>query len=293
MIRTDQEFACGRGGVVDRRAFLRAVALGAAAVALPNQLVADPYAPLPPRRPARPVRIRGQVRGRWGGGGIGGVAVSDGLDVVATASDGTFELVSTDDRQFVQLSVPGGYAIPLNPTGTARFYLPVQPDAAGEMEAVFELERTRESDERHAFMLLADPQTQNEQEVEWFRQEMVPDVVSVVGELGYREVFGIACGDLMYNNLEHFPGYELAVSEMGVPFFQVVGNHDMDHESWTDEKATATFSRHFGPNYYSFDRGAIHYVVLDNVFWYLVGERPGAGRAGPHRDRRHAHPRPG
>lgn len=266
MIRTDDLLARGRRSVLGRRAFLRTAALGAAALALPTRLSADPYAPLGPRRPARPVRIRGQVRGP--GGGVGGVAVSDGLDVVGTARDGTFELVSTADQRFLQMSVPAGHAIPVNPTGTARFYQPIRPDSDDEMEAVFGLERLSRPDERHAFLMLADPQTQNEQEVEWLHQETVPDVKELVAGLGVDEVFGIACGDIMYNNLEHFPGYERAVSAMGVPFYQVVGNHDMDFEARTDEDATATFSRHFGPRYYSFDRGAVHYVVLDDVFWH-------------------------
>ena len=72
MIRTYDTRACGRGSVVGRRAFLRTAALGTAALALPSSLIADPYAPLAPRHPARPVRIRGLVR-RRGGGGIGGV----------------------------------------------------------------------------------------------------------------------------------------------------------------------------------------------------------------------------
>ncbi|MGD2153373.1 MAG: calcineurin-like phosphoesterase family protein [Gemmatimonadales bacterium] len=266
MIRTDD--TPGRAGstVLDRRAFLRMAGLTVTALALPTRVIANPYAPLAPRRPARPVRIRGRVRA--GAGGVGGVAVSDGLDVVGTARDGTFELVSTADRPFLQLSVPSGYAIPVNPTGTARFYQPIRSDADGEMEAVFELERLSRSDGRHTFVLLADPQTQSAQEVEWFRGETVPDVRGVVAGLGEEEVFGIAGGDIMYDNLEHFPGYERAVSEMGVPFFQVVGNHDMDYEARTDEDATATFSRHFGPRYYSFERGAVHYVMLDDVFWH-------------------------
>jgi hypothetical protein len=262
MIRTNDK----SGHTIDRRAFLRTAALSAAALALPPRLIADPYGQLAPRGPVRPVRIRGQVRER--SGGIGGVAVSDGLDVVGTARDGTFELVTTADRPFLQMSVPGGYEIPVSPTGTARCYQPIHPDADDEMEAVFELERTPDSDERHTFLLLADPQTQNEQEVEWLQEETVPDVKGLVAGLGNVEVFGVGCGDIMYNNLEHYPGYERAVSEMGVPFFQVVGNHDMDFEARTDEDATATFSRHFGPRYYSFERGTVHYVVLDDVFWH-------------------------
>jgi hypothetical protein len=266
MIRTYDGLARGRDCAVDRRAFLRTLGLSAAALATPTRLIAEANAPPTPRRRAWPVRIRGQVRAR--GAGIGGVAVSDGLDVVGTARDGTFELVSTADRPFLQISVPAGHAIPLNPTGTARFYQPIRPDSDDEMEAVFELERLSRSDERHTLLLLADPQTQNEQEVEWLHEETVPDVQGVVAGLGDKEVFGVACGDIMYNDLEHFPGYERAVSEMGIPFFQVVGNHDMDFAARTDEDATATFSRYFGPRYYSFERGAVHYVVLDDVFWH-------------------------
>jgi hypothetical protein len=58
---------------------------------------------------------------------------------------------------------------------------------------------------------------------------------------------------------------------MGIPFFQVVGNHDLDQESGTDEGSTDTFTRHFGPRYYSFNRGAVHYVILDDVFWHGTG----------------------
>ena len=81
----------------------------------------------------------------------------------------------------------------------------------------------------------------------------------------------MACGDLMYNHLELFPEYERAVKEMGVPFFQVIGNHDMDFTAAGDAHSGDTFSRHFGPRYYSFDRGAVHYVVLDDVFWHGSG----------------------
>ena len=39
----------------------------------------------------------------------------------------------------------------------------------------------------------------------------------------------------------------------------------------TDLTSTLTFQRRFGPRYYSFNRGAVHYVVLDDVFWYGDG----------------------
>jgi hypothetical protein len=154
--------------------------------------------------------------------------VTDGLETVATTGDGTFELVTTADRPFVAVSLPAGYRIPVSPTGTARCYRPLVPDARGEMNTVFDLEPLPGSDERHTLLLLPDPQTEDRQEAQWLQEQTVPDVRRTVAALGNQEVFGVACGDLM-------------------------------------------FSRHFGPRYYSFDRGAVHYVVLDDVFWHGSG----------------------
>jgi len=256
---------------LDRRAFLKAGALGAASLFLPESIRGE----LPPLRlrplpaPARPLRIRGQ--GRSEGRGVGDVPVSDGWDVVTTERDGTFELISSADRDFLRVSVPSGFRIPGNPSGTARFYRPISPDGAGQMGAVFDLERLEESDENHTVLLLADIQTQDAQEMTWFHEQTVPDVQETLRGLGNPEAFGIADGDIMYDHLELYPGFESAVSGMGIPFFQVVGNHDLDQESGIDEDSTRTFTGRFGPRYYSFDRGAVHYVVLDDVFWHGSG----------------------
>lgn len=52
---------------------------------------------------------------------------------------------------------------------------------------------------------------------------------------------------------------------MGIPFFQCLGNHDMDYDHGGDETSDVTFQQFYGPTYYSFNRGKAHYVVMDNV----------------------------
>jgi len=270
MDRMPRSVAADQPRVLDRRAFVRSLALGGAALALPTSVIADPYAPVRRRdTAARPVRVRGQVRAQ--GRGLAGVGVSDGLSVVDSAPDGSFELVTTARQQFLSICVPSGFEIPRNPTGTARFYQPIRPDPEGEMEALFELARLRRSDERHVLLLLADIQTTDAQEMRFFNEQTLPDLLQLLGQLGEVESFGAACGDIVYDHLELFPDYERAVSRLGIPFFQVVGNHDMDYDGLVDEASTATFSRHFGPRYYSFERGEVHYVVLDDVFWHGAG----------------------
>lgn len=250
---------------MDRRTFLRASA--GAAVVLPERILADPYAPLLRRRPASAaIRVRGRVT--TGGRGVAGVSITDGRDVVATASDGTYELISDDGRPFVHLAVPSGHRIPVGPSGTARFYHPLRAGARGEMEASWDLVPLDAPDDRHALLLLADPQTQDEEEMALFHSQTVPDVVETVRGLGGVETVAVACGDIMYDDLALYPEYERGVARMGVPFFQVVGNHDLDQDAATDLASTNTFTERFGPRYYAFDRGEVHYVVLDDVFWF-------------------------
>jgi 3',5'-cyclic AMP phosphodiesterase CpdA len=257
-------------GRISRREFLAGAASIGAALALPSALRADPLAPLRAvRRAAAPVRVRGRVTAL--GRPVRGAAVSDGLGVVATDAEGRFELVTDRARAHIAVTPPAGYAIPVNPTGTARLYQPLAPDVRGEAAALFSLTPLGASDERHGFLVLADPQTQDGYEMGRFHGETVPDVQASVKALGELPLFGVADGDIMYDNLALYTDYERAVKLMGVPFFQVVGNHDLDLDATSDEDSTATFTRRFGPRYYSFNRGRIHYVVLDDVFYYNGG----------------------
>jgi hypothetical protein len=58
---------------------------------------------------------------------------------------------------------------------------------------------------------------------------------------------------------------------MGLPFLQALGNNDLDFEARSAELATSTFMRHFGPTYYSWNVGAVHYVVLQDVLYHGTG----------------------
>jgi hypothetical protein len=244
-------------GGLSRRDFLAGAASLGAVLALPHPLRASP------------VRIRGRVTAL--GRGVRRAVITDGITVVDTGADGRFELIAQAHRKFVSVCPPSGYALPTSATGTARLYQPIVPDARGEAVARFDLMPLESPDEHHGFVVLADPQTQDAYEMGRLNTETVPDVSATIRRLGNIPLFGVSDGDIMYDNLGLFGDYERAVHRMGVPFFQVVGNHDLDLDAATDEDSTATFSRYFGPTWYSFNRGRIHYVVLDDVFYYKGG----------------------
>lgn len=247
-----------------RRQFLRDGLLGFAACGLRPRLIHAASAVV-----ARPIRVRGRVHS--GGTGLARVAVTDGIDVVVTAPDGTFELVTSSAADFIRLTVPSGYAIPRSRIGTAAHYAPVAANHLGEMTVEFGLSRMPDAGDRHSFFLLADVQTKVAEEMAWFHTQTIPDIVASRSELGDQDVFGIACGDIMYDNLGLYQEYERGVTVMDMPFFQVVGNHDLDLPSSTDRASTQTFCSRFGPRNYSFDRGEVHYVVLDDVMWHGAG----------------------
>jgi hypothetical protein len=254
----------------NRRQFLRRslTAAGAAAFVAPPSVSRLSRTPAGNPAPSRYVRVRGRVRA--GTRGIPNVALSDGLAVVTTDKAGDFELVTARDA-FVRCSIPGDYEIATQENGTAKLFQRVTAGATGDASMVFDLKPRAESAEHHGFLVLADPQTQNTRETGLFHAETVPDVQAVLKANTGLPTFGVGCGDMMFDDLSLFPEYERAVTRMGVPFFQVIGNHDLDLLARSDEMASVEFFERFGPTYYSFNVGAMHYIVLDDVMWHGSG----------------------
>lgn len=260
---------------MDRRTFLRLSSLAAATAAAgtlvsPERLLADPYAPhdiipfAPWRATQPPVRVTGHVHAN--GRGLANVRVSDGLSVVRTDRDGRYTLLADPMQPFVMVSTPSGYAPGRNASGTVRFYEPLNA-ARGTQQLDFALTRTGE-DRAHAMVLLADTQTKTRADTDTLHAESVPAVLEAVRGVGETPVFGVTCGDIMWDDLTLYPEYERAVTRMGIPFYQVIGNHDLEFAARTTEAAASTYEQHFGPTWYSFDRGEVHYVVLNDVFWF-------------------------
>ena len=217
-----------------------------------------------------PIRIRGRVL--TNGQGIQGVAVSDGRMVAQTNSSGEFELISGTDRDFVFVSIPAGFEIQKQPNGSASFFQRIDP-AKSEQNISFDLKKTANSDENHHFLLLSDTQIQDEYEANQLLTVAAPDVQKTIVALNDPNIFGIGCGDLVFDKLELFKEYNQSIQMYDIPFFQVVGNHDMDFGGRSDSTTTGTFKGHFGPTYYSWNRGEVHYVVLDDVFYLGTGTK--------------------
>lgn len=199
------------------------------------------------------------------------VAVTDGNNIVNTDRNGTFRLLTVAQAKFVYITVPSGYDIP-NEHGIAAFYRKIVPNEKGYFKANFRLRKMQRSDSLHYTIVWADPQVNTPEQAKQLLSGPVPDTKAEAARLLLKgPVHGIAVGDIAWDAPAIIPAYKEAVHQTGIPFFQVLGNHDMDIHVRSDEMSDRTHTEAFGPAWYSFDRGSAHYVVLDNVFYYADG----------------------
>ncbi|GAA5039452.1 hypothetical protein GCM10011506_38690 [Marivirga lumbricoides] len=214
------------------------------------------------------LNISGRVISK--GKGVKNVVVSDGVTLVKTNTDGEFKFASSTQQDFVFISIPAGYEIDRLANGSANFFKWINKRGKNN-KLVFDLKPLEESDTNHSFLLLADPQIQNSYEAQQLLNVSTPDFIETIRELNTPNTFGIGCGDLVFDKLELFDSYNQSVQQMNIPFFEVIGNHDADLGNRSDATMSPTFKKQYGPTFYSFNRGEVHYVVLDDVFF--IGDK--------------------
>ncbi len=198
-----------------------------------------------------------------GGRGIGQVVVTDGYHCTQTDARGHYVLTLSDRASFVYLSTPAGY-VPARKGSLPLFYRPVEPGKTKGYN--FELKKCSVDDTRHTFLVHADPQLYKPENLVPYNR-ILDDCIGFVREHKGRHLFGIDCGDLVGDKPELFPEYIRSMDRLDIPFYRVIGNHDMTLYGRSHETSYQAFETIFGPSYYSFNRGKAHYVVLNDVFY--------------------------
>ena len=77
------------------------------------------------------------------------------------------------------------------------------------------------------------------EEVQYFINGIIKDVDQ------NKAVFGISLGDLVGDDLSLHPYYKDAVKQIGLPWYNVMGNHDMNYDAKTDEHSDETYELNF------------------------------------------------
>jgi hypothetical protein len=236
-----------------RRRFIQNITLLTGGLVTAGQLLASTF---------ERKNIKGRVRSN--NKGVKGVVVSDGYTVITTDNKGRYEFEPNPAATNVFISTPSGYAFK-NQNGISRHYHSLK-NTTNRNNIDFDLVRLDKEDTEHQFIIWADPQVKNQKDVEKMMAQSVPDVRKLVAAAGTGALLhGITVGDIVWDELQLFSDYNNAVEKMGIPFFQCLGNHDMDYNKGGDETSDQTFQQMYGPTHYSFNRGKVHYVVMDDV----------------------------
>ena len=207
--------------------------------------------------------------------GIEGVKVSNGIDVVKTNAQGKY-VISLPEKSTLFISKPAQYSVPLNEVKLPQFYYHYYPDGTPKVAAWkwavigptgplpetidFPLLTQTVADTFKA-MGFADPQTATHEELDMMRK----DIIDQLFGNPYEARFGLVAGDIVNDNLALYERHNRLMAHIGIPMWNVPGNHDLNKESPDYTYSTQTFKSVFGPDYYSFDYGNVHFLALNNV----------------------------
>ena len=206
--------------------------------------------------------------------GLADVPVSNGRNVVLTGEDGTYSLKIDGKDSKIFVIKPSGYRLPVDEMNRPRFYYLHKPEGSPDLEyegvaptgplpesVNFPLRESEMKDDFNV-LLFGDPQPYTRQQMEYFDRDIVSELA---GATGYE--FGITLGDIVGDDLDLFQPYLQSISRIGLPWFNVYGNHDMNFDAQSDSLADETFEATFGPANYSFNYGKAHFIVLDDVVY--------------------------
>lgn len=205
--------------------------------------------------------VNGKVTGE--GKALENVVVTDGENTTVTDAKGYYSLNVSPHSRFVYISTPSGY-LPKENLNVPQFYHQLN----GVHNAVhnFDLIENKKDDSNHVVLIHADPQFFKEEQFKLY-EDVIDDCIETIAGYKDKDVFGIDCGDLTADRPHFYSPYINILNKTGVPFYRVLGNHDMNNEGRTNEESPLLYEKYFGPSNYSFNRGNAHYIVLNNVHY--------------------------
>jgi hypothetical protein len=216
--------------------------------------------------------------------GIGGVGVSNGEDVVVTDGRGRYVLPVDDDSSIFVIK-PSGWMTPLSEKNSPRFYYVHKPNGSPTLRFKgveptgplpdsidFPLRRQKEP-KRFRAILFGDPQPHNKQDVYFLAHDIIEELV------GYEASFGVSLGDLVSDNLDLFQPLNEVMGHIGLPWYSVIGNHDINYDASEDKYSDETYERVYGPANYAFNWGKVHFIVLDDVY-FMTAEQLNREKSG-------------
>lgn len=215
-----------------------------------------------------------------GGAGVSGVAVSDGVNVVATDKQGHYAIQTDKTNGYVFITIPRGYTVEMTDGFRPQFWQKLTSANVATAE-VHDFKLTYSPGDDYVMIMGADSHLARR------IGDRKTYEKGYIASLAYEKqkaaecqmpTYSLILGDLTWDNFWYANRYTLRnfmddQRKMGypVPLFPVIGNHDNDpavpHSASTDFLAAKPWRDLVCPNYYSYNIGKVHYVVLDNIVY--------------------------
>lgn len=218
--------------------------------------------------------------------GLEGIRVSNGVEIVRTDVEGRYE-IGVDDDTILFVVKPRNWRTPLSQYNTPEFYYIHKPAGSpnlkyrgvaptGELPDSINFALTPQAEpEQFKAILFGDPQPRDQKEIDYIAHDVIEELV------GTDASFGVTLGDILFDDLSLFDAQAKSIALLGIPWYNVIGNHDINYDAPNDRLSDETFENHYGPAYYSFDHGPVHFIVLDDIEWYVEdGASKGRYRGG-------------
>ena len=217
----------------------------------------------------------------YDGEGIAGVAVSDGYEVVLTDVNGYYAISSSKLNGYVFYTLPGGYEPMLADGFNPQFWAPLDSrDITVNERHDFTLRRV--DNDRHTVIFAADTHLARRcSDRAYFKKGFIACLNDEVERADGGPIYSILLGDLTWDVFWTQNEYDLHDFMADMQHFDypmtlwpVIGNHDHDPSipagENTDFEAADAWRDIVCPNYYSFNLGKVHYVVLDDIYYLNI-----------------------
>jgi len=191
---------------------------------------------------------------------------------VATNASGQYRL-AVDDDTWLFVIKPRGYRTRIDDLQIPRYYYIHKPQGSPKLKfagvaATGELPKSvdfplypQAEAEKFDVLFFGDTQPRDQKEIDYIAHDVIEPLI------GTQAAFGVSLGDVMFNDLSLYGSLNRAIARLGIPWYSVIGNHDLDFDSENDLHSDETFENVYGPSYYSFNYGPVHFLVLDDVDW--------------------------
>ena len=199
-----------------------------------------------------------------------GVVISDGVEVVATDADGVYQMKSKKKYGYVFISIPSGYEVATEGVIPSSHVL-LKQNASTAERVDFRLFEAGDQT-NHTMLVFGDMHLAGgrNNDRQWFTQFCL-EVKDYVSSHSSEKVYAVTLGDMTWDYYWYDRNYQFLqylddVKQVGdLTIFHTIGNHDHDMMLPGDFKNAVQFTKEVAPDFYSFNIGKVHYVVLDNI----------------------------